>query len=295
VSAGSFVKLARKVLAAVPGLRPPGAGRFYYPRRGYGQISEAYAEAAARAGAELLLGWRVTAVERVGPCWTVTAERGGERRTIAGDQVWSTLPVTVLARLMKPPPPLEVTAAAGQISYRAMLLVYLQLGVDRFTEFDAHYLPSAEVRITRLSEPKIYAAAREPRAHTTLCAELPCDPSDDLWSLSDAELGRLVADDLTASGLPLPHQPLDVTVRRLPFAYPIYLAGYERPFGVLDAWAESVPGLLTYGRQGLFAHDNTHHALAMAYAAAECLGTAGFDLAAWRRHRDVFATHVVED
>ena len=26
-----------------------------------------------------------------------------------------------------------------------------------------------------------------------------------------------------------------------------------------------------FGRQGLFAHDNTHHALAMAYAAVDCL------------------------
>ena len=30
---------------------------------------------------------------------------------------------------------------------------------------------------------------------------------------------------------------------------------------VLDRWAEGLGGLLTFGRQGLFAHDNTHHAL----------------------------------
>jgi hypothetical protein len=45
----------------------------------------------------------------------------------------------------------------------------------------------------------------------------------------------------------------------------------------------------------LFAHDNTHHALAMAYAAAECLGPDGFDASAWAAHRRVFETHVVED
>jgi hypothetical protein len=45
----------------------------------------------------------------------------------------------------------------------------------------------------------------------------------------------------------------------------------------------------------LFAHDNTHHALAMAYAAVECLHDGEFDSAAWERHRQVFASHVVED
>jgi hypothetical protein len=53
---------------------------------------------------------------------------------------------------------------------------------------------------------------------------------------------------------------------------------------------------LTFGRQGLFAHDNTHHALAMALAASHCLDRAGhFDLALWAKHRETFESHVVED
>jgi hypothetical protein len=64
---------------------------------------------------------------------------------------------------------------------------------------------------------------------------------------------------------------------------------------VLDAWVESVPRLLSYGRQGLFAHDNTHHALAMAYAAADCLVGGSFQRERWAEHRRVFETHVVED
>ncbi len=84
-------------------------------------------------------------------------------------------------------------------------------------------------------------------------------------------------------------------VRRLRQAYPIYLNGYEAPLGTLDAWASALPRVLSYGRQGLFAHDNTHHALFMAYAAAECLGPEGFDANRWAEYREVFKTHVVED
>ena len=83
--------------------------------------------------------------------------------------------------------------------------------------------------------------------------------------------------------------------RRLPQAYPIYDRGYETALEPLEAWLSDLPGLLTYGRQGLFAHDNTHHALAMAYAAAECVRGDSFDEALWSSHRAIFAEHVVED
>jgi protoporphyrinogen oxidase len=296
VSAGSFAKLIRKVLTAVPGLKPPGAGRFWYPRRGFGQISEAYAEDARAQGAELLLGWKAVAVERgTAGGWTVEVERGSEGRRLEADHVWSTLPISLLARLVRPAPPAAVLAAASAMEYRAMLLVYLCLDVPRFTEFDAHYLPGPDIAITRLSEPKNYAALSVPAGTTVLCAELPSSPGDGRWEMDDGALGRLVADDLARAGLPLAKPPLAVLVRRLRQAYPIYHTGYEGPFGILDAWAGSLPGLLTYGRQGLFAHDNTHHALSMAYSAASCLREDGFDHGLWARHRAVFATHVVED
>jgi protoporphyrinogen oxidase len=298
VSAGSFTKLLKKLLAQVPGLRRPGTGRFFYPRRGFGQISEAYADAARAAGATLLLGWKAAALrytEDHGGRWTVVTERDGEHRCLEADAVWSTIPITVLARLVAPPPPRPVLDATTQIDYRAMLLVYIELDVDRFTEYDAHYFPGADVAITRLSEPKNYAAATEPRGRTTLCAELPCTPGDPRWQMSDEELATQVTDDLRRTGLPLHRPPVTVRVKRLRHAYPIYRTGYEQPFGVLDQWADSLPRLLSYGRQGLFAHDNTHHALYMAYAAVDCLGDSGFDQTRWRQYREVFATHVVED
>ena len=64
----------------------------------------------------------------------------------------------------------------------------------------------------------------------------------------------------------------------------------------MDHWLAGIRGLLTFGRQGLFAHDNTHHALAMAHAAVDCLQRDGaFNEAKWREYREHFETHVVED
>jgi protoporphyrinogen oxidase len=209
--------------------------------------------------------------------------------------VWSTIPIPVLARTLQGGVPRDVSDAARAIRYRAMILIYVQLPVDQFTEYDAHYFPGASTKITRLSEPKNYSALGKPAGSTVLCAELPCNVDDDVWRMSEHELGRLVAEDLRNAEIPLPAEPTTVFARRLPQAYPIYVNGYEHPFATLDRWVDSQPRLLSYGRQGLFAHDNTHHALFMAYSAVECLSERGFDEAKWREFRKVFATHVVED
>jgi protoporphyrinogen oxidase len=291
VSASSFAKLVAKVVSR-------GGDEFFYPRRGFGQISEAYGEAAAALGAELLVG---TTVERLvpppaaGAPWSVAVRRGAELRTLAADHVLSTLPLPPLARLVDPPPPPPVLAAAAAIDYRAMVLVYLELDVDRFTTTDAHYFPEESVRLTRLSEPKNYSGDDAPRGRTVLCAELPCALGDEVWSLDDAALGELVVAGLRRVGLPLAQAPRAVFSRRLSHAYPIFRRGYETALGRLETWLESLPALVSYGRQGAFAHDNTHHALAMAYAAVGCLGSEGFDRARWAEHRRVFAQHVVED
>ena len=79
-------------------------------------------------------------------------------------------------------------------------------------------------------------------------------------------------------------------------AYPIYREGYERHFELQDEWAGNLDRVLTFGRQGLFAHDNTHHALAMAYGAVDCLNANGnFDNEKWFAYRGEFEKHVVED
>ena len=101
---------------------------------------------------------------------------------------------------------------------------------------------------------------------------------------------------MARAGLPLKRPPIRAFARRLRQAYPIYTMGYEKWLGAMDEWTLSVPGFLSYGRQGLFAHDNTHHALFMARAAVDCLTDKGFDMSRWNGHyRKIFATHVVED
>lgn len=297
VSAGSITTLLKRLTTRGAGTGARNRkGIFFYPRGGYGQISERLREAAEAAGARVSLDTTVEGVERdASGHHRVTTRSSAGSQVVTSRHLWSTIPITTLARLVKPAPPADVVAAASRLELRAMVLVYLVLDTDQFTEFDAHYFPGEELPFTRVSEPKNYSGRRDPKGVTVLCAEIPCVRGDVVWASGDQQLGALVAEGLAKADLPVNCRILDVTVRRLPAAYPIYRRGYEEHFARLDDWVEGLDGVLSFGRQGLYAHDNTHHALFMARAAVDCMKDGQVDRAEWQRYRQLFERHVVED
>jgi protoporphyrinogen oxidase len=194
-----------------------------------------------------------------------------------------------------PPPPARALEAAAGLRHRAMVLLYLVLDRPQWTEYDAHYFPGPEVLASRLSEPRNYRDnPDDPGDRTVLCAEIPCWAGDDVWRSADPDLATRLSRELVGAGLP-PARPVEVASRRLPHVYPVYRPGFADDLAALERWA-TTGGVVTFGRQGLFTPDNTHHALAMGWAAAEALDADGtFDHAAWQAARDGFRSFVVED
>jgi protoporphyrinogen oxidase len=219
---------------------------------------------------------------------------GGAALDVA--QVWSTAPLPALGTMTDPAPPAPATAAAARLRHRGLVLLYLVLDRPQWTAFDAHYFPGPEVLAARVSEPRNYRDdPSQPADRTVLCAEIACWPGDEIWSASDADLADRLAAELAATGLPEPRW-VGVESRRLPHVYPVYPPGYLDDLGALETWAGDLGGLITFGRQGLFTPDNTHHALAMGWAAADALGADGaLDAGRWRVARDGFRSFVVED
>lgn len=271
VSASGPLEVARRLARG----RRPGGRTFLYPRRGFGQLAEAVAGAAVEAGAELRLGTAATAADLADPA--VTA-------------VLSTMPVTALASLLGAPAP--------DLRHRAMVLAWVVLERRRWTAFDAHYLPDPSHPVARLSEPRNYRdSADDPEGVTVLCAEIPCWEGDATWTASPDDLGAVVADAVAREDLP-PIEPVRTEVARLPRVYPVYRPGFEWELARAESHV-AVAGagrVVTLGRQGLFVPDNTHHALAMGFAAAASLRQDGtVDASAWAAARSSFRSNVVED
>lgn len=297
ISSGSVSKILFKMLRMLPGLGDETTGKFFYPRKGFGQITQAMLEKAKDQGAAFNFDTDITRIERednkVVAYWT---KDGDTETRHESDQILSTIPLTTLVRLMDPPPPEPVVNAAKSIKFRGMILVYLVLDTDQFTEFDAHYFPELATPISRMSEPKNYNASTTPKGVTVLCAELPADPGDQWWEMADDELGERYCEWLKDVGLPVNVGVRRCETRRLSHAYPVYDLDYEGHFNTIDEWMLGLDGLLVFGRQGLFAHDNTHHAFAMSYGAADCIGEDGrLDEKKWAQYREEFSHHTVED
>ena len=297
VSGGSFGKLLQKVFSSLPGIGSTGSGRFFYPSGGFGQISESLLEASQKAGAEFSLGTQIKSIHRenniVGEIY---CEQNNKVIKYRPDYLWSTIPISNLIRCMKPSPAVAVVQASQNLHYRAMILIYLVIEQRRFTEYDAHYFPELNIPITRLSEPKNYSSAKEPLDRTVLCAELPCSVMDPYWRMTDEELGKLALNCLESAGIPVNVPVKKIISQKLLHAYPIYQHDYEVYFNEIDQWLSEIENLLTFGRQGLFVHDNTHHALYMAYAAVKCFNDNDhFNRNQWETFREVFDNHVVED
>lgn len=287
VSASSPVDIARRL---VRGARPEGR-TFLYPRRGFGQVSEALAGDAVDGGADLRLG---CAVERLSPGRDEVRITLADGPAITAGHVWSTAPLPLLASMIDPPVPDAALDAASRLEHRGLVLAYLVVDRGAYTTFDAHYFPALDNPLSRLSEPKRYRDGDDPADVTVLCAEIPCTSGDATWNASAPELQALVEDALIGAGLPHPRS-VAVEVRRLPRVYPVYRPGFERDLAGVEAWLASQSRLLTFGRQGLFVPDNTHHALAMGAAAAALRDDGTLDAGAWRSARDGFRSNVVED
>lgn len=249
----------------------PSGRTFLYPRLGYGEVVDRLADAAVAAGVDIQLA---------------TDWHPADRSSV--EHVAWTAPVSVLAERLGGP--------ADTIGHRAVVLVYLVVPTERWSPFDAHYVPDLDVAFARLSEPKNYREGPDPAATTVLCAELPATVGDPIWNADGDDLRDLVLDGMARCDLPLPIVD-DTHVVRLPTVYPVLPASDPDRRHRLLAWADQVPGLSVLGRQGLAVGDNLHHVLDMALTFGDCLGPDGAapDPGRWRAARDRFDTFVVDD
>jgi protoporphyrinogen oxidase len=287
VSASSPFAMAARVLRGSGGSRS-----FMSPRHGFGQISEAIADAAVAEGADLRLNTAATSVEVTDSGVRVSTDDDA----IDAGIVLSSIPAPALVRLVGSRTPDAVRDAAASLSYRKAALVYLTLDTPQFSAFDAMYLPEPTTPVTRLSEPKNYRDnPDDPTETSVLCAEVPFSPGDRVDGLDDDALASWVIESLAATGLAV--DPIASEVTRVEALYPIYTLDYAQRIATVERWFDDeIAQVVPFGRQALFAHDNTHHGLAMAKAAVAAIRRDGaFDHRMWESAKTGFSAHTVAD
>jgi protoporphyrinogen oxidase len=245
-------------------------GRFLYPRWGYGQIVEAMA--ARLTPGRLRCGWRVVRVIASGEeIRAVQAETGGQLGTIESAAVVNTLPITLLVRILEPPPPAEVIDAARHLRFRDMVLVALFLDQPAVSEAACLYFPQRELEFTRAHEPRNRSSAMSPVGKTSLVVEFPCFEGDPVWTRDDAALTRGLVSELERLGVFEAARVEESAVVRLRKAYPVYSTDYRQWAQPVLDYLRSFRNLATLGRSGGFFYGHVHDFIAEGFAIAEAV------------------------
>jgi protoporphyrinogen oxidase len=231
------------------------------------------AEGIRAAGNEVRLGAGVTKVRRHGSHITgvVVTDGQGREEVVEGAHFVSSIPLTVLAKIMEPAAPAEVLAAADALVFRNVITVNLMLDRAQVTPDTWLYVHDRAIRFGRLHEPKNWSRDMVPdQAKTSIVAEYFCSFGDDIWGSSDDALvertAKHLADDL---GFITRDEVLGGFAVRAPRAYPAYTLGYQDALAALKGFVASFANLQIIGRYGTFRYNNADHSVETGLLAAK--------------------------
>lgn len=255
--------------------------KFMYPQMGYGRISERMADAITAKGGHVHTGYRVIEARHDGRALSsVIVSNGRDERIVDGDAFVSSIPMTELARILRPSADPSIISATQQLTYRDLVTVHLLLDRAQVTDDTWVYVHDPRVSFARLHEPRNWSPALAPEGKTSLVLELFCEAGDQTWQTSDEGLCELAARDLSQYlGMIEPSDVMGGFAVRLRDAYPRYGLDYRPAVEAIKTHLRSFDNLQIVGRGGTFRYNNADHAVETGLLAARnLLGEATTDV-----------------
>ena len=245
---------------------------FMYPKYGFGRFSERMADRIRELGNEIRLSAGVEKVHREGnrvTAVTVATENGPER--MEADQFISSIPLTVLAKIMDPPAPADVLEAADSLVFRNVVTVNIMLKRRQVTPDTWLYVHDRNILFGRFHEPKNWSPAMVPSdEYTSLVVEYFCSFGDEIWNMSEEEFVEKTVDHLVNDLKFIDEsEVLGGFIVRAPRAYPSYVIGYEKSLEKVKDFINQFENLQIIGRYGTFRYNNTDHSIETGLLAAK--------------------------
>jgi protoporphyrinogen oxidase len=253
--------------------------QFLYPMHGPGQLWEQVADLIREQGGEVLTGWRVDRIETDGARRIVAVEaqdKGSERRRVAADYCFSTMPVVELVRALDQPAPANVREVIDGLMYRDFITVGLLVDRLLVTEPDGSplkdtwiYVQEPDVLLGRLQifnnwSPHMVADPSK----FWIGLEYFCYQTDQFWQMKDEEIIQFATQELAKIRIINATDVRDGHVVRVPKTYPAYFGTYDR-FGEARAWLDRFENLFLVGRNGMHKYNNQDHSMLTAMTAVD--------------------------
>jgi len=247
---------------------------FMYPKYGFGRFSERMADAVTGTGNKVQLNTGVERVHREGnrvTAVTVSTPEGQQR--IEASNFISSIPLTMLAKIVEPAAPADVLAAADKLTFRNIITVNVMLKKPHVTHDTWLYVHDRNILFGRFHEPKNWSPEMVPDPGlTSLVVEYFCSFGDQIWNMTEEQLVEQTVKHLVEDlGFVTRDEVIGGFSVRAPRAYPSYVIGYEKPLELIKGFVDTLENLQIIGRYGTFRYNNTDHSIETGLLAAKNL------------------------
>ncbi len=237
---------------------------FFYPRQGFGDLTQVLAERIAEMGGAVLTDAKITGVERgEGRVTSVAARVGGEPRSFACDTLVSSIPLSTLGQLIFSRPDEEFNRAVEGLQFRHLILVYLFLKKPLAMADQWVFVPEREFIFSRIFEQKQMNPDLGPVDRTCLCCDFTCTEESAEWKAEDGALAERCMEGLAACRIATQSDLCGHLVIRRRNFYPRYDLQYAEKMQIVSDRLRQVDQLLLTGRIGMYNYNNSDHCMDM--------------------------------
>lgn len=223
----------------------------YYPDTGFAEIAERIAKVIEKNQGHIHLGCEVVGISQL-PDGKIRAlyECNGQRKEIDGDYIISTIPLPMLVKMLNPPAPSEIVAAADKLDYQS--LVVLGMLTQKQNILNCGYIYLLNRPFNRIFEMNNFSLHTSPPGENILAVEITCRENSTVWRATKEELFNMCIDNLAEDGFLSRGDVKELFLAKAPYAYPIYRKDYIVHLNRLLDYLKKYGSLTTLGRCGEF-------------------------------------------
>ena len=257
---------------------------FAYPKLGPGQLWELTASEFEKIGGKIITNAKVTEIikDADNKITGLIYEKDGEKITIEGDYIISSMPVKDLVQGMNDVPE-SIREIAKGLPYRdymtvGVLIKKLNLRNETKIRTMGNIVPDNWVYVhdknVKMGRFQIYNnwspyMVKDLEGTVWMGLEYFCNEGDKMWSQTDEEFASSAVEEMVEMGLiDSEADVLDTHVERVKKAYPAYFDTYER-MDELRAYLDTIPNLFCVGRNGQHRYNNIDHSMCTSFEAVK--------------------------
>jgi protoporphyrinogen oxidase len=246
--------------------------RFQYPALGPGMLWEECAKLVTESGSTIEFKSRVCEIRNIGNRLMSVEylSKSGERTSVEVKAVVSSMPLPDLIRAISPAVPNDVLEAANGLIHRDFMTIALVLPDISVFPDNWIYIHDPSVNVGRIQNFRSWSPFMVKDGFTCLGLEYFVNKGDELWEMADKDLIDLGTKELASLNIVDTTTIIEGHVVRMPKAYPMYDAGYQKNVDLIRNWlSANLPDVYPVGRNGMHRYNNQDHSMLTAMLAVE--------------------------